>query len=46
MLSKGIDLKTVLEITGLSEKILKEHGVLLFRFQITWFGVRNSLYKT
>lgn len=28
MLSKGIDLKTVLEITGLSEKILKEHGVL------------------
>ncbi|ALO01294.1 transposase [Leptospira interrogans serovar Hardjo-prajitno] len=28
MLSKGIDLKTVLEIIGLSEKILKEHGVL------------------
>ncbi|AKH78308.1 hypothetical protein LEP1GSC034_4893 [Leptospira interrogans str. 2003000735] len=28
MLSKGIDLKTVLEITGLSEKTLKDHGIL------------------
>ncbi|WP_078128282.1 Rpn family recombination-promoting nuclease/putative transposase [Leptospira alexanderi] len=28
MFSKGIDLKTVLEITGLSEKTLKERGVL------------------
>ncbi|WP_442496206.1 Rpn family recombination-promoting nuclease/putative transposase [Leptospira interrogans serovar Icterohaemorrhagiae] len=28
MLSKRIDLKTVLEITGLSEKTLKDHGIL------------------
>ncbi|EKS01714.1 hypothetical protein LEP1GSC125_4053 [Leptospira mayottensis 200901122] len=28
MLKKGIDLKTVLEITGLSEKTLKENGIL------------------
>ncbi|WP_017851433.1 Rpn family recombination-promoting nuclease/putative transposase [Leptospira interrogans] len=28
MLSKKIDLKTVLEITGLSEKTLKDHGIL------------------
>lgn len=28
MLSKDIDLKTVLEITGLSEKTLKDHGIL------------------
>ncbi|MGQ2802208.1 hypothetical protein ACT54M_17685, partial [Leptospira santarosai] len=27
MLAKGIDLKTVLEITGLTEKTLKEHGI-------------------
>ncbi|AXX16572.1 transposase [Leptospira borgpetersenii serovar Ceylonica] len=28
MLKKGIDLKTVLEITGFSEKTLKENGIL------------------
>ncbi|WP_017859748.1 hypothetical protein, partial [Leptospira borgpetersenii] len=28
MLKKGIDLKTVLEITGFSEKNLKENGIL------------------
>ncbi|EMF80935.1 hypothetical protein LEP1GSC188_3105 [Leptospira weilii serovar Topaz str. LT2116] len=28
MLQKGIDLKTVLEITGLTEKTLKENGIL------------------
>ncbi|EMK10058.1 hypothetical protein LEP1GSC066_0839 [Leptospira sp. serovar Kenya str. Sh9] len=28
MLKKGIDLKTVLEITGFSEKTLRENGIL------------------
>ncbi|EMN42045.1 hypothetical protein [Leptospira interrogans] len=28
MLGKGIDLKTVLEITALTEKTLKEHKIL------------------
>ncbi|EMN82491.1 hypothetical protein LEP1GSC106_0530, partial [Leptospira interrogans serovar Grippotyphosa str. UI 12764] len=28
MLGKGMDLKTVLEITGLTEKTLKEHKIL------------------
>ncbi|EQA71089.1 hypothetical protein [Leptospira noguchii] len=28
MFAKGIDLKTILEITGLTEKILKDHKIL------------------